>query len=71
MATPLSVHTVNGRRGRFAPALVASLGIAAVELLGLSTFGGSEAALLFLLGSPVAYVVSAVQIERATAGAPR
>ena len=72
IGVPLGVHLANHRQGRVMPAIAASLGIAALGIV--ATAGAdNEGAGVVILGAavPLAQIISAVEIERATARARR
>jgi hypothetical protein len=61
-ALPVGVHLANGRRGRLGPSLLASLALGGAGL-GAAALTNEYG---ILLAVPVAQLVSAIAIERAT-----
>ncbi len=66
LTTPMSVHLANGGRGELSTAYISSALIAGAGLAGLLATGSPSGA-LFLVGAPLAQVISAVLIERRVA----
>lgn len=66
LTTPLSVHYANGGRGSLPAAYLSSALIAGAGMAGFLA-AGSPGGTLFVLGAPVAQVISAVLIERRSA----
>ncbi|HEX7241177.1 MAG TPA: hypothetical protein VF263_12965 [Longimicrobiaceae bacterium] len=65
-AVPTAVHLSNDRRGSYGRSLGVSLLVGLLGVAGLHAADGSEAGLIFLLGTPLAQVATSVAIEQRT-----